>query len=65
MKVWMDMAKVLGIVLLLGQFAFAESAEVALATDTLARHRLLKKLQTLKHYSAYGIKKAILTLRGK
>ena len=28
-------------------------------------YRLLKKLQMLKHYTGYGIKKAILTLRGK
>jgi hypothetical protein len=41
----MNMAKVLGIALLLGQFAFADSANVAPATDSLARQRLLKKLQ--------------------
>lgn len=41
----MNMAKVLGIALLLGQFAFADSANVAPATDSLARQKLLKKLQ--------------------
>ena len=41
----MNMAKVLGIALLLGQLAFADSANVAPATDSLARQKLLKKLQ--------------------